>query len=170
MIVRVAVLTVSDSALAGTRADLSGPALEVRVQELGWEVAERRLLPDEKDEIAAEMRNLADSDRIDVILATGGTGLAMRDVTPEAARSISHKEVPGFGEAMRREGLKTTRFAPLSRGGAVTRGTALIVTLPGSPRGAVDSLNAVADLIPHCVDLLQGRTGHVSQTNAKPAV
>jgi len=161
--IRVAIVTVSDSAVAGTRADLSGPALEKHVLELGWMVVTKSLVPDETQQIAALLVSLADGGSVDVILTTGGTGLALRDVTPEATRAIAHREVPGFGELMRSEGRKSSKFAALSRGGAATRGATLIVNLPGSPRGAVDSLIAVADLIPHSVDLLQGRTEHSSQ-------
>jgi molybdenum cofactor synthesis domain-containing protein len=161
--ISVAIVTVSDSAAAGTREDLSGPALEQRVMELGWTVAQRALVPDERALIAKTVANLCGCD---VILTTGGTGLAPRDVTPEAIKMIAEREVPGFGELMRSEGLKSTRFAPLSRGGAVTRGSALIVMLPGSPRGAVESLNAVSGLIPHVVDLLHGRTEHKEKLGA----
>jgi len=162
-LISVAIVTVSDSAVAGTREDLSGPALEQRVTELGWTVAQRALVPDDRTLIARALVNLGGCD---VILTTGGTGLAPRDVTPEAVKLIADREVPGFGELMRSEGLKSTRFAPLSRGGAVTRGSTLIVMLPGSPRGAVDSLNAVSGLIPHVVDLLHGRTEHKEKLGA----
>ena len=161
--IRVAIVTISDSAVAGTREDRSGPALEQRAAELGWSVAKRALVPDDRTLIAKTVANLCDCD---VILTTGGTGLAPRDVTPEAVKLIADREVPGFGELMRSEGLKSTKFAPLSRGGAVTRGSALIVMLPGSPRGAVDSLNAVCGLIPHVVDLLHGRTEHKEKLGA----
>ena len=96
-------------------------------------------------------------------ITTGGTCVAARDVTPEAVRAIADREVPGIGEVMRAEGRKSTKFAPLSRSGGYTRASMLILTLPGSVRGAVDSLNAVADLVPHVVDLLQGRTEHVQK-------
>jgi molybdopterin adenylyltransferase len=162
-VIQVAIVTVSDSASAGSREDLSGPALERRVMELGWTVAQCALVPDERALIAKTVANLCGCD---VILTTGGTGLAPRDVTPEAIKMIAEREVPGFGELMRSEGLKSTRFAPLSRGGAVTRGSALIVMLPGSPRGALDSLNAVSGLIPHVVDLLHGRTEHKEKLGA----
>jgi len=159
-VIQVAVLTISDSAVAGTRADASGPALEQRVQELGWIVAKKQVLPDEVMPIAQALIALADGGGIDLIVTTGGTGLGPRDVTPEATRAAAHRDVPGFGELMRAEGLKTTKFAPLSRSGGAARGSTLILNLPGSPRGAVDSFNAVAALIPHAVDLLHGRTKH----------
>ena len=158
--IRVAVITVSDSAVAGTREDRSGPALVERATQLGWQIAQTKLVRDEMGEIAAAMSELADSGEIDVVLSTGGTGLAPRDVTPEAARSVAHREAPGFGEVMRAKGRGSTAMASLSRGAAYTRGETLIVTFPGSPRGAVESLEAVMDLIPHAVNLLHGRTEH----------
>ena len=158
--IRVAILTVSDSAVAGTREDRSGPALEERVLALGWMATLKRLVRDEVYEISAELSALAHSGEVDVILSTGGTGISPRDVTPEAVRSVAPREIPGFGEVMRAEGRKSTVFAALSRSGAYTLGEVLIVTFPGSPRGAIDSLNAVADLIPHAVNLLHGRTEH----------
>jgi molybdenum cofactor synthesis domain-containing protein len=110
------------------------------------------------------MTRLIDKDQVDVVFTTGGTGLGPRDVTPEATKSVTDREIPGFGEVMRAEGRKTARFASLSRGGAAARGRGLIVNLPGSPKGAVESLVAVADLIPHAVDLLHGRTEHKEAT------
>jgi molybdopterin adenylyltransferase len=159
-VIRCAILTISDSARAGTREDRSGPALEARAEELGCSVVEKRLLGDEAAAISATIVQLADRGDVDLILTTGGTGVAPRDVTPEAVREIAQKEIPGFGELMRAHGMKTTKFAPLSRSGAYTRRSTLIVTLPGSPRGAVDSLDAVAGLIQHVVDLIHGRTEH----------
>jgi len=158
--IRVAVITVSDSAVAGTRTDVSGPKLVERAAQLGWEIAQSKVVIDDVGEIAAAMTELADCGKIDLILSTGGTGLSPRDVTPEAARSVAAKEVPGFGELMRAKGRDSTPMASLSRSGAYTRGSALIVTLPGSPRGAVESLEAVMNLIPHAVNLLHGRTEH----------
>ncbi|MEO8100762.1 MAG: MogA/MoaB family molybdenum cofactor biosynthesis protein [Acidobacteriota bacterium] len=160
VVIRAAIITVSDSTVAGTREDRSGPALAAKAIELGWTVANQLVLPDEQENISTVLRELCDSNEIDIILTTGGTGLAPRDVTPEAVHNIADRPVPGFGELMRAEGLKTTRFAPLSRSGAATRGSTLILYVPGSPKGAVESLVAVAQLIPHAVDLLHGRTDH----------
>ena len=166
--IRAAILTVSDSAAAGTREDRSGPALAERAREYGWTIAETRVVLDEVAHIAPTIAAWADAGEIDVILCTGGTGMAPRDVTPEAVRSLAAREVPGFGEVMRAEGRKSTKFATLSRSGAFTRGTTLILALPGSPRGAVESLQAVADLIPHAVNLLHGLTEHEAKPGALP--
>jgi molybdenum cofactor synthesis domain-containing protein len=163
--IKVAILTISDSAVAGAREDLSGPAVAEKAQALGWSIVAREVLKDEKEEIAAAMTRLIEQAHADVILTTGGTGLGPRDVTPEATQAVADREIPGFGEMMRAEGRKTARFAALSRGGAAARGSGLIVNLPGSPKGAVESLVAVADLIPHAVDLLHGRTEHKTATD-----
>src|ERR1700691_2431349 len=158
--IRVAVITVSDSARAGTREDRSGPAVRERVESLGWTVSAHELVPDESNQIADALRRLADSGEVSVILTTGGTGVALRDVTPEATRGVIEREIPGLGELMRAEGLKFTPTAVLSRGLAGVRGRTLIVNLPGSPKGALESFDAIAKLVPHIVDLLEGRTDH----------
>lgn len=163
--IRAAIVTISDGVVAGTREDRSGAALIAAIEQMGWLAAKTLVLPDVAAAISAALSELADSGAIDIAITTGGTGIAPRDVTPEAVRAIADREIPGLGEVMRSEGRKSTKFAPLSRGGGYTRGRMLILCLPGSPRGAVDSLNAVVDLAPHVIDLLNGRTEH----DQKPA-
>jgi molybdopterin adenylyltransferase len=156
---RAVVLTVSDSVAAGTREDRSGPAVAERLKALGWE-AEVQVLPDEPDRIAATLASLADSREVEAVFTTGGTGVAPRDRTPEATRQVVEREIPGIAEWMRLEGRRFTPRSLLSRGIAGTRGRTLIVNLPGSPKGAVQSLDAIADVADHVVDLLHGRTEH----------
>ena len=158
--IRAAVLTISDSSHAGARQDASGPAVCEIVDRLGWQVVCTQVLPDERETIAARLRQLACEEKVDVVLTTGGTGVAPRDITPEATRDVIEREIPGLAELMRAEGLKSTRRAALSRAVAGHCGQTLIVNLPGSPRGAVESLNAIVDLAPHVVDLLGGKTEH----------
>ena len=160
MTLRAAVLTISDSAHRGQRTDLSGPAVCKRVEQLGWTVGETRILPDEGALIQAALAGLAASGKVDLILTTGGTGVSPRDVTPEATKAVIDREIPGIGETMRRVGQAKTPRAILSRSTAGLAGTVLIVNLPGSPKGAIESLDAIAELVPHIVDLAAGRTAH----------
>lgn len=158
-----AVLTVSDGAHQGTRTDKSGPAVAARLEAAGFTVTERRIVPDERDQIASALREIADMGVARAIFTTGGTGCALRDITPEATREVIEREIPGFGEQMRAAGLRSTRYAPLSRALAGNRGAVLIVNLPGSPRGAVESLDAILELVPHVLDLLSGKTAHAEK-------
>ncbi|MEJ5368811.1 MAG: MogA/MoaB family molybdenum cofactor biosynthesis protein [Bryobacteraceae bacterium] len=162
--IRTAILVISDSCAAGARQDASGPALAARCTEQGWQVVAMEILPDEPAAISRRLAELADSSTADLILTTGGTGIAARDSTPEATRAVLEKEIPGLGELMRAEGLRHTRRAVLSRSLAGTRRRTLIVNLPGSPKGAVQSLDAILDLVPHIAELLQGRTAHPQET------
>jgi molybdenum cofactor synthesis domain-containing protein len=153
---RVAVITISDSVAQGTRQDASGVAVAARCRELNWQVSGTHVLPDEPSEIQALLRKLADENSVDLILTTGGTGLGPRDSTPEATQVIADKLIPGFAEEMRRSGLAHTPRAVMSRGVAAVRGTTLILNLPGSPKGAVQSLDAVAPLLPHSIEIIHG--------------
>jgi molybdenum cofactor synthesis domain-containing protein len=157
-----AVLTISDSAHAGKGADRSGPAVRERLEQLGWSVSVMEVVPDETAEISARLSTLADGGQVAAIFTTGGTGLALRDVTPEATRAVVDREIPGFGEVMRARGRESTPLASLSRSLAGTRGSVLIVNLPGSPKAAVESLDAIVELVPHVLELLRGQTEHVS--------
>ena len=153
---KIAIITVSDSVARGTAKDASGPAVIARCQQLNWTVAATHLLPDEPAQIQSLLRQLADGNTVDVILTTGGTGLSPRDSTPEATQAVAEKLIPGMAEEMRRKGLEHTPRAILSRGIAAIRGATLILNLPGSPKGAVESLAVIAHLLPHAVEVLRG--------------
>jgi len=157
-----AVLTISDSVSAGSRVDRSGPAVRDRLEQLGWHVTVTETMPDEVTIIGHLLTNLADAGHVAAIFTTGGTGVALRDVSPEATRAVLYREIPGLGELMRSRGRESTPMATLSRAVAGTRGRVLIVNLPGSPKGAVESLDAIVELVPHVLELLGGRTEHAA--------
>ncbi len=151
------VITVSDGVFAGERDDGSGQALQDRLEAHGYEV-ERSLVPDEADAIAGAI--LAACAGADLLLTTGGTGFGLRDVTPEATRSVLEREAPGLVHAMLAKGMESTPMAALTRAVAGTVGSTLVINLPGSPRGATESLDAVIELIPHALQLLGGDNRH----------
>ena len=153
---RVAILTISDSVSRGTHKDASGPDLRARCERLSWDVVSTEILPDDPWTIRDRLMSLADTNTADLILTTGGTGIGPRDSTPEATMEACHKLLPGISELMREEGRKKTPRAALSRAVAGVRGRTLIVNLPGSPRGAVESFDAIADLLPHAIQVLGG--------------
>lgn len=153
---RVAILTVSDSVSRGTNEDRSGPALVERCRTLGWEVVSTEVCADERGPIEAFLKTVADSREADLILTTGGTGVGPRDVTPEATMAVAERLIPGFAEQMRAEGMKKMPRAIMSRAVVGIRGTTILVNVPGSPKGAVESLDAIAALLPHAVEVLHG--------------
>jgi len=160
MTLRAAILTVSDSASRGARVDTSGAAIRELLVGIGGHIVHAEVVPDERPRIAAVLRAWCDAGDLDLILTTGGTGLAARDVTPEATLDAADRLAPGIAEAMRAEGLRHTPMAMLSRAVAAVRGRTLIVNLPGSEKGARESLAAVLGVLPHAVDLLRGQTEH----------
>lgn len=157
-VLTAAVLTVSDSSFQGMRADLSGPAVAEALSRRRFQVTVQEIVPDERDAIADALVRLSAKSRL--VVTTGGTGIAKRDVTPEATRAVCDRLLDGVAERMRQEGAKQTPFAYLSRGLCGARGESIILNVPGSPKGAVGSLEAVIELLLHALQLLSGNTAH----------
>ena len=156
MVLRVAILIVSDRSSRGERTDASGPALAARAAALGWEVTRQQIVPDEQGLIREALIGWADADVADLILTTGGTGFSSRDVTPEATVQAMEREAPGLAEAMRASSLSVSPHAMLSRARAGIRRNSLIVNLPGSPKAAVENLGVIEPALTHAVQLLRG--------------
>ena len=152
------VITVSDRSFRREREDLSGPAVTKALRAAGFDVVATEVVPDDTEHISSAL--LRHMDRASLVVTTGGTGVAHRDVTPEATTSVCERLIPGIAEVMRSEGLKQTPLSPLSRAVCGTRGTTLILNLPGNPKGAAASLASVMNLVVHAMELLAGNTDH----------
>ena len=154
--IKVAILTVSDSCSQGEREDISGQTIKDMLPEDGFEICRKKIVADDHEKIVNELKHLSDKADIDVVFTTGGTGLGPRDVTPEATASVCERIIPGFGEIMRAEGLKKTKNAILSRGIAGICNRTIVINLPGSPRGVKESLEIILNVLPHAVDMMHG--------------
>ena len=155
---RSAILIASDRAYEGIREDQTGPILENRLIELEYEVVFREILPDYENKISSVLKNWVETGKVDLIITSGGTGIAPTDVTPEATLKVIEKRVPGIEEAMRRGSAKLTPNAMLSRSVAGVAGKSLIINLPGKPEGALENLNIVVPALRHALDLIKGKT------------
>lgn len=157
--IKVGIITVSDKGSKGERIDESGPAIREMVENAGWQVLDYKIVPDERDRIQSEIIRMVDGERLDLVLTTGGTGLSPRDITPEATKGVIEKEIPGLAEAMRMKTMDITPAAILSRAVAGTRGNSIIVNLPGSVRAVKENLGVILQVLPHGLEILQGKMG-----------
>lgn len=157
---RVGVVTVSDRSSAGDREDRGGPVLKELAIKAGGQVTAYKIVPDDVPAIEEALGTLADQERCDLIVTTGGTGFTARDVTPEATKNVIHKEVPGLPEAMRMETMKQTKMAILSRAVAGIRGQTLIVNFPGNPKAIKECFAVIEPVLPHAIELLRGNSDH----------
>ena len=159
MVIRCGILTISDRSAWGERADLSGPAISQLIQAQSWQITYQDIVPDDHQAITAKLTSWCDSGQVDIILTTGGTGFALRDITPEATMAVIDRPAPGLAEAMRAASLKITPHAMLSRAVAGIRRRTLIINLPGSPKGAAENLQIILPVLPHAVQLLTDDPG-----------
>lgn len=159
---RAAILTLSDKGARGERVDTSGPALSAWLEQRGCATVLTAIAPDDLETIIALLSDWADNDKADLILTTGGTGVSPRDITPEATLAVIERAIPGIGELMRLRSMEITKTAMLSRAMAGIRRQSLIINLPGSPKGAVECLEAVWQVIPHAVEKIRGDQGDCS--------
>jgi molybdopterin adenylyltransferase len=164
----VGILTISDKGWRGEREDKSGEVIREMASRLGAQVADYDIVPDERDFISRRLMEWADAGTLDLVLTTGGTGLAERDVTPEATLAVIDRLVPGLAEAMRVETLKKTPLAMLSRAVAGIRKRTLIINLPGSPRGVEECLQAILPALPHAIEVLKGEAGECASREDLP--
>lgn len=162
--IKTAILTISDKGSRGEREDGTGPALKNELMDKGYEISFYKIIPDEMEQIEKELIYISDELKLDLILTNGGTGFSQRDVTPEATQRVIKKNVPGFGEAMRMKSLAITPKAMLSRSIAGIRGKTLIINLPGSPKGAVENLQFILEVIPHGIAILKGEASECART------
>ncbi len=153
---RFGVLTISDRSSQGVRPDASGPALQTAIEKQGWQVAKYAVIPDDLTTICVTLASWCDTGEYDILLTTGGTGFAPRDVTPEATIQVVEKLTPGLPEAMRQASLAVTQHAMLSRAAAGIRGKTLIINLPGSPKAAIENFHTISSILQHAIDLIQG--------------
>jgi len=154
--IKVAILTVSDSCAQGKREDVSGQTIKDILAKNGFEICDKRIVPDNREAIADELKYFSDKVDVDVVITCGGTGLGPRDVTPEATESVCERMVPGLSEIIRSRGWKKTKNALLSRGVAGIHNKTLIVNLPGSTKGVKESLEIILDVLPHAVEMMRG--------------
>ena len=161
--IRVAILTASDKGSRGERQDRSAQVIRELVARIGGEVVAYDVVPDEREVIVEKIVQYTDQEQVDLVLTTGGTGLGTRDVTPEATMDVVDRIIPGIAEAMRLKGLKKTPHAMLSRAVAGSRGSVLIINLPGSPRAVQENLEVILPAIPHALEVLQGRGGECAR-------
>ncbi len=150
-------MTVSDKGYAGEREDVSGPLLADLLRKMGAEIVSQMIVPDERTEIERALRLLADEERVDVVITTGGTGPTPRDVTPEATQAIIERQMPGLAEILRIEGYRKTPLAVISRGVAGIRGRTLIVNLPGSPKAVREGMDTLTPILPHAIKMVRGK-------------